>query len=243
MRRAATFQQANFDMQNIPAIFGEAKAHGKVRRAVASLAAVAVACLLGACASSVKDTSRTFTGVVLDAGHGGHDSGATSRYAGREKDATLDVVMRLRPKVADAGFRTVMTRSDDRFIPLDTRAAISNRNHNVIFVSVHFNHSPKSRIRGAEVYYNSRCSAEIARNILNQLSAIRGTSSRGIRTANFRVLKKAEYPAVLVECGYLSNPVEGRRCASGAYREQLAQAIVRGIMIQRHGEGILAGAQ
>ena len=230
-------------MQNIPETFRDSTACGKRCHALVSLALSAIACLFGACASSVKDTSRTFTGVVLDAGHGGHDSGATSRYAGREKDATLDVVMRLRPKVEAAGFRTVMTRSNDTFIPLDTRAAISNRNHNVIFVSVHFNHTPKSRIRGAEVYYNSRCSAGIARNILNQLSAIRGTSSRGIRTANFRVLKKAEYPAVLVECGYLSNPIEGRRCATGAYRELLAEAIARGILIQRHGEGTLAGAE
>jgi len=206
-----------------------------MRCALALMAAGIVVCLFSSCAGGVKDTSRTFTGVVLDAGHGGHDSGATTRYAGREKDATLDVVMRLRPKVASAGLRTVLTRGDDTFIPLDRRAAISNRDHNVIFVSVHFNDSPRPGIRGTEVYYNSNCSAEIARNILNQVAAIRGASSRGIHTANFRVLKKAQYPAVLVECGYLSNPVEGRRCGNGAYRELLADAISRGISIQRHG--------
>jgi N-acetylmuramoyl-L-alanine amidase len=181
---------------------------------------------------------------VLDAGHGGHDSGTTSRYAGREKDATLDVVMRLRPKVQSAGFRTVLTRSGDTFIPLDTRAAISNRQDNVIFVSVHFNDTRRSNIRGTEVYFNSQCSAGIARNILNQIAAIPGASSRGIRTANYRVLRKAKYPAVLVECGYFSNPFEGRRCGSGTYREQLAEAIARGISIQRHGSspGLLAAA-
>jgi N-acetylmuramoyl-L-alanine amidase len=230
-------------MQNIGPSFREPTGCGKARHALCVLAAAVVACVFGACAPSVKDTSRTFTGVVLDAGHGGHDSGTTSRYAGREKDATLDVVMRLRPKVEAAGFRTVMTRSNDTFIPLDTRASISNRSHNVIFVSVHFNDTRRKQIRGTEVYYNSRCSAGIARNILNQVSAIRGASSRGIHTANFRVLRKAQYPAVLVECGYFSNPVEGRRCASGAYREQLAEAIARGILVQRHGEGTLAAAE
>ena len=205
-------------------------------------AAGTAAILLASCATGVKDTSRTFHSVVLDAGHGGHDSGTTSRYAGREKDATLDVVMRLKPKVAAAGFRTVMTRSNDTFIPLDTRAAISNRQSNVIFVSVHFNDSPRSGIRGTEVYFNSRCSSEIARNILNQVAAIPGASSRGIHTANFRVLRKAQYPAVLVECGYFSNPVEGRRCGNGAYREQIAEAIARGISIQRHGAGSLVAA-
>lgn len=230
-------------MKNISATFSEPTAGGKGRRAFVLIGAGVVACLFSSCAGGVKDTSRTFTGVVLDAGHGGHDNGTTSRYAGREKDATLDVVMRLRPKVASAGFRTVMTRSDDRFIPLDTRAAISNRDRNVIFVSVHFNDTRRSHIRGTEVYYNSRCSAEIARNILNQVAAIPGASSRGIRTANFRVLRKAQYPAVLVECGYFSNPVEGRRCAKGAYREQLAEAISRGISIQRHGGGAMLAAE
>jgi N-acetylmuramoyl-L-alanine amidase len=56
-----------------------------------------------------------------------------------------------------------------------------------------------------------------------------------VKTANFRVLKKAQYPAVLVECGFLTNRYEGRRCASGAYREALAEAIARGLVIQRHG--------
>lgn len=230
-------------MKNIPTSFREASASGKVRRGLALAAACVAACIFTGCTSGVKDTSRTFSGVVLDAGHGGHDSGTTSRYAGREKDATLDVVMRLRPKVAGAGFRTVMTRSDDTFIPLSTRAAISNRQSNVIFVSVHFNDTRRSAIRGTEVYYTSPCSAQIARNILNQIAAIPGASSRGIHTANFAVLRRAQYPAVLVECGFFSNPIEGRRCGSGAYRELLAEAIARGILIQRRGAGAMLAAE
>ncbi len=230
-------------MKNIPAILPEPSASGKVRRTLALIAGCVAACIFSSCATGVKDTSRTFSGVVLDAGHGGHDSGTTSRYAGREKDATLDVVMRLRPKVASAGFRTVLTRSDDTFIPLDTRAAISNRQSNVIFVSVHFNDTPRSGIRGTEVYYTSPCSARIAQNILNQVAAIPGASSRGIHTANYRVLRKALYPAVLVECGYFSNPIEGRRCGSCEYRELLAQAIARGILIQRRGAGAMLAAE
>ena len=221
-------------MKNIPATFREPAARGKGRRVLMLFAACVAAFLFSSCAGGVKDTSRTFSGVVLDAGHGGHDIGTTSRYAGREKDATLDVVMRLRPMVQSAGFRTVMTRRDDTFIPLDTRAAISNRQQNVIFVSVHFNDTRRSSIRGTEVYYNSQCSAQIARNILNEVAGISG-GSRGIHTANFAVLRRAQYPAVLVECGYFSNPTEGRRCGNGAYREQLADAIARGISIQRHG--------
>lgn len=187
------------------------------------------------CAGTVKDTSKSFTKVVIDAGHGGHDSGAKSRYAAHEKDLALDVAMRLQPKLQAAGLDTMMTRSTDKFISLDGRARMSNRQHNVIFVSVHFNYSPRSSAQGAEVYYKSRVSTGIARNILNQVAAIPGTVSRGIKTANFRVLKKAEFPAVLVECGFVTNPYEGRRCGSGAHREALAEAIARGIVIQRYG--------
>ena len=229
-------------MKIIPATFREPASCGKVRHALLLLVAGLVAFVFSGCAGGVKDTSRTFSGVVLDAGHGGHDPGTTSRYGGREKDAALNVVMHLRPKVASAGFRTVLTRGDDTFIPLNTRASISNRQRNVIFVSVHFNDSPRSGVSGTEVYYNSRCSAQIARNILNQVAALPGASSRGIRTANFCVLRKAQYPAVLVECGFFSNPSEGRRCGSGEYQEQLAGAISRGIAIQRHGSATMLAA-
>jgi N-acetylmuramoyl-L-alanine amidase len=226
-------------MNNISATFGTPSPQGKRSWLVLVLAAL----VLSGCVGGVKDTSRTFTGVVIDAGHGGHDSGATTRFSGREKDGTLEVAMRLRPKVEGAGFRTVMTRDDDTFIPLDTRAQISNRQNNVVFVSIHFNYSPRSHIRGTEVYYNARCAAPIAQNILNQVCAATGTSSRGIHTAKFRVLRKNQFPAVLVECGYLTNPYEGRRCATGQFRERVAVAVTRGLLIQRYGGDAMVAAE
>ncbi len=201
-----------------------------------------IACFFAACAGGVIDTSRSFTKVVIDAGHGGHDSGATTRFGGREKDHALAVVRRLGPKLEAAGFKTVMTRSNDTFIPLDTRARISNRQSSTIFVSVHFNYSANRSIHGAEVYYKSRVSEKIARNVLNQITALPGVSSRGVKSANFRVLKKARYPAILVECGFLTNPAEGSRCASGSFHEAVATAITKGLMIQRYGgEQMVAG--
>lgn len=230
-------------MKNINSNVGEATFRGKVSRLLAGLASALVAVLLSGCAGTVKDTSRSFTGVVIDAGHGGHDSGATSRYSGREKDAALEVALRLRSKLESAGFRAVMTRSNDTFIPLDTRARISNRQDNVVFVSIHFNDSPRRRVHGAEAYYNSRCSVPIAQNILNQVCAVSGTAWRGVRRANFRVLARNEFPAVLVECGYLSNPREGRRCASSGFREQVSVGIARGLMVQRYGGIAMVAAQ
>ncbi len=197
---------------------------------------------LGACSSGVTDTSRTFKKVVIDAGHGGYDSGATTRYAGREKDLALDVALRVKTKLEAAGFDTVMTRKSDVFVPLDKRVSISNRQSNSIFVSIHFNYAPNAGIRGSEVYYKSRCSVRTANNILTQIAAIPGFSNRGVRTANFRVLKKNRFPAVLVECGYLTNPSEGRRCSNGAALEALAEAIARGIIFQRHGGASMLAA-
>src|SRR5207302_6258707 len=181
---------------------------------------VCCAVLLGGCAANVRDTSRTFRTVVIDAGHGGHDSGTTSRAGGAEKNATLEVALRLNEKLRATGFRTVMTRTGNYFVPLETRAAISNSQNNAIFVSIHFNDSPKRRIRGVETYYNSTAALPIAEKIQQSLSVL--SEDRGVHHANFRVLRKNQFPAVLVECGFLSNRSEGSRCASSGYREALA---------------------
>ena len=146
----------------------------------------------------VKDTTRTFTTVVVDAGHGGKDNGAFRRYGGVEKNATLDVATRLASKLRESQFRVVMTRSSDVFIPLDQRAAISNRQKNAIFVSVHFNDSPRRGIRGFETYYHSPVARNLAYRIQQQLMTLPGSRQSGVKTANFRVLRKEQYPAVLV---------------------------------------------
>ncbi len=197
-------------------------------------AVLALACLfLAGCATPVKDTSRTFHTVVIDPGHGGKDSGAYSRKGGAEKMAALDVAQQVDKELRHAGFQTVMTRDSDVFIPLNERAAISNRQDNAIFVSIHFNDSRNHRIRGTEAYYNSGPAREIAERIQACLAPV--SQTRGVMHANFRVLRLNEYPAVLVECGYLSNPREAALCANTSYREKLASGIAAGILQQRYG--------
>src|SRR5438105_696307 len=88
-----------------------------------------------------KNTSRTFNTVVVDAGHGGKDSGAYRRSGPPEKIATLDVATRLSQKLRESQFKVVMTRTDDTFIPLDTRVDIENATPKSVFVSIHFNDS------------------------------------------------------------------------------------------------------
>jgi N-acetylmuramoyl-L-alanine amidase len=193
--------------------------------------------LLQGCASTgrvrVKDTTRTFDTVVVDAGHGGYDDGAKSRWGGREKHHALSVAQKLEPKLRAAGFKTVMTRRSDVFVELNERARVSNRQANAIFVSVHFNHSPNRKIRGAEVYYASGVSRPVAQKILAKVGEVPGCRTRFAKTADFRVLRFNQYPAVLVECGYLSNRGEGATSASSKHHERLAAAIASAVIEQR----------
>lgn len=195
---------------------------------------VATLFLVG-CATGVRDTSRTFDTVVIDAGHGGRDSGAVARNRILEKNATLDVARHLNSSLRAAGFKTVMTRKSDTFVALTKRAKISNRQDNAIFVSVHFNNSPKRSSRGVETYYKSPPSRVIAQRIQNRLLELPGMTNRGVKTANFKVLRLARYPAVLVECGFLSNGTEAKRIAVANYRKQIADKIADAIITQRNG--------
>jgi N-acetylmuramoyl-L-alanine amidase len=130
-----------------------------------------------------------------------------------------------------------MTRTNDVFIPLDTRVDIENSTPNSIFVSIHFNDSRRRGVKGFETYYHSPYAAELAQNIQNRLCSLKGAVNRGVHTADFRVVRKALYPAVLVECGYLSNRSEGREVRNGEYRELLADKIAQAIVEQRYGVG------
>jgi N-acetylmuramoyl-L-alanine amidase len=193
----------------------------------------ASAVLLSGCETPSKDTSRTFKTVVIDAGHGGHDSGARSRSGGQEKNNTLSVALKLDSKLRAAGFQTVLTRKGDYFVTLDQRANISNQQSNAVFVSIHFNDARRRRVSGAEVYYKTEPSRAIAQRILANLGALPGLHARYMKTANFHVLRMNRYPAVLVECGYLSNRKEGRLSASQEQHERLASAIAKSLIEQR----------
>ena len=96
-----------------------------------------------------------FDVVVIDAGHGGHDEGATGPSGLREKDLVLDVSRRLAKKLAQRGIRIVMTRSGDRFLSLEERTSVANDARGDLFLSIHANASPSRRPRGIETYFAS----------------------------------------------------------------------------------------
>lgn len=178
-------------------------------------------------------TRPTFRTVVVDPGHGGHDPGETQHGVLPEKIWTLDLADRLKSRLEQAGFNVVMTRQSDVYIPLENRVLISNSQPNVIFVSLHFNGTPNRNIQGLETYYNTRRSAKLAAKVQQNILLLPGVVDRRVKTAPYFVIRYSANPAILVEGGFLTNPVESRRIASPAYRDALAEQIYQGIVAYR----------
>ncbi len=170
--------------------------------------------------------SRT---IVIDAGHGGFDRGGVPNQRIGEKNLTLDVAQRLRRILEDGGYRVVMTRNTDDFISLGQRVAIANSQRHATFISIHFNSAPRSGANGIETYYYRSDAASLAADIHRNVVAGAPSENRGIRRRGYFVLRRTNIPAVLVECGFLTNPTEGGYAQTSNYRQKLADEIARGI--------------
>ncbi len=193
--------------------------------------------------------------IVLDPGHGGFDKGAVSSY-GYEKDYALDVARQLRPLLQAKGFRVLMTRESDVFVPLEVRARVANETQYSVFVSLHFNATDSDASatgfeiysltpRGAPSTYEDNltlasiniqngtgedaASVELSSCIYHALVGQVGEFDRGIKRARFAVLRLTKIPAVLVEGGFLTERGESRLIASSEWRKKLADAICAGI--------------
>src|SRR6266542_523412 len=193
--------------------------------------------------------------VVLDPGHGGYDKGAVCRY-GCEKDFALDVARKLRPLLQAKGFRVIMTREGDYFVPLEVRAKIANAARNSIFVSVHFNATNDDpNATGFEIFSftprgapstsdDSVTSSSLSMQAGSQVDAQSMALSaciyhsllghipefdRGIKRARFAVLRLTKVPAVLIEGGFLTERGESKLIAKKDWRAKLAHAIGVGI--------------
>ncbi len=200
---------------------------------------------------------HTIRGVVIDAGHGGTDNGATSRL-GAEKNYTLDTAFRLQKILRDAGLKVVLTRSNDVFVDLYERAHIASLYPDYAFVSIHFN-SATPEARGLETYCLSpRGAASTSSNYLTRgdIQKLPGndydtqnillagmvhseiiklnpgdqSADRGVKRARFVVIKQNVLPAILVEGGFVSNHMESQRVDQSSYRQSLANAIARGVI-------------
>ena len=182
-----------------------------------------------ACGSYAASGDSSPITVVIDAGHGGFDRGGIPGQRVSEKDMTLDVARRLKSVLTASGYRVVMTRDSDVFVPLGTRCSIANSNRNAIFVSVHFNSATRGGASGIETYFYSRDSLALASAIHHYVVGGAPSPSRGVRRRGYYVLRKTSIPAVLVECGFLTNPTEAGYAQNASYRQKLAEEIAAGV--------------
>ena len=118
--------------------------------------------------------------VVLDPGHGGRDPGAIGPGGVREKEVVLDVAQRLKARLEAEGIRVLMTRSEDRFVPLSQRAAFANRHQADLFVSIHANASRARGVSGYEVYYLSEATDDAARAFAAAENAVLGLETASV---------------------------------------------------------------
>ena len=184
----------------------------------------------GSSKSSSKTTSRMARSlrVVLDPGHGGRDRGAV--WGGvRESDLNLRVATRTESKLKARGYSVTMTRRSDVFVSLARRAQISNQYAKAVFVSIHFNASKFQSVRGAETFYAGTKGRALAQAIQRERVSKLRVVNRGVFFRRYSVLRQTACPAVLVECGFISNSSERARCTTSSYQSLAAEAIVAGI--------------
>ncbi len=180
----------------------------RLRLLIAGLSMALLACnaISAAGASRTSQSNSPSTTVVIDAGHGGHDRGGIPGQRIPEKEMTLDVAQRLKSLLAAGGYRVVMTRDSDVFVPLPGRVAIANSYGNAIFVCIHFNSAKRLGAGGIETYFYGRDSLPLA-------SAIHYYVAGGRRRP----------------IGFLTNPTEGQYVQTAAYRQKLAEEIAAGV--------------
>ena len=202
----------------------------KPQRARAKVQKVAVSSRSSS-VSSTKRPSSSFTKrlrVIVDAGHGGKDKGAYW-YGVSEAALNLKVARRVERSLKDRGYQVTMTRRSDRYLTLSRRSSIANRYRNAIFVSIHFNACHNTQAHGVETFYAGKRGRFLAQCIQTRLVRSVKARNRGVRAGRYAVLMQTKCPAVLVECGFISNPRERSRCNSLWYQKATAKAIVDGI--------------
>ena len=204
-----------------------------IRRSWFFALSLLVTVFFAACASPYRRGAGKFSTVIIDAGHGGHDRGGWSVSGSPEKVLALDTARRLALILRSHGFRVIETRTRDVFVPLESRIKMSNSTSRCIFISIHYNWTPRRGARGIEIYYHSPRSWRLASNILQQTSLASPTGDRGVKRSNFRVLRKNRRPAVLCELGFLSNTKDNRYAQSSRYRQRLAERVAAGILRER----------
>jgi N-acetylmuramoyl-L-alanine amidase len=202
-----------------------------------------------------RHSATKMSSVCLDPGHGGKDPGFRVG-SNQEKKYTLLLAEELKEQLKRSGWKVTLTRSRDTFVELSDRPEVARHKKADLFLSLHFNAvetSPNS-VQGAEVYCLTPAGAPstnaggegggagwfdgnrfndqnmfLAYQLQKSLTRGLGVEDRGVHRARFAVLRDATMPAALIEAGFMSHPVEGKRIFTAEYRRQIAKAIVEGV--------------
>ena len=170
--------------------------------------------------------------IVIDPGHGGSDPGAIGVSGLEEKVVNLEIALQLERRLKEEGYRIMLTRYSDRFIPLLQRAKLANTKKADIFISLHANYNYRSYVQGTATYahwYASEKNWALAWYVQNEMINHISLLDNGLKAANFLVLRETKMPALLVETAFLSNPKEERLLNSTDFQTKVVTGITAGI--------------
>ena len=167
--------------------------------------------------------------IIIDAGHGGSDVGAT-REGIYEKDITLDISKRLEAILKKKGFNVLMVRSKDVYVSLQERVEFSENNGGDLFISIHVNSSVTPDGNGLETHYYTPQSYDFAQIVHKEFSSAINSKDRGLFKSKFYVINHTTCPSILVETGFISNPEERKALLTTERRQKTAEAIAKGVL-------------
>ena len=171
--------------------------------------------------------------VVIDAGHGAHDSGATADGI-REKDLTLQFALALNRRLQqDQSIKVYMTREDDTFLQLNERTAMANEIDPDLFISLHINSADNVKASGIETYYTQKADTRnkaFATIVQKALIDTFGKRDRGVKSNTYVVTKNTNAPAILIEIGFISNIEDRTMMTASGFDEQYANVLYQCIL-------------
>ena len=167
--------------------------------------------------------------IIIDAGHGGSDVGAT-REGIYEKDITLDISKRLAALLKKKGFDVEMVRTTDVYVSLQDRVSFTEKNKGDLFVSIHVNSSVTPEGNGLETHYYTPQSYDFAQAVHKEFASAIKAKDRGLFKSKFYVINHTTCPSILVETGFISNPEERKELLTPERKQKTAEAIAKGIL-------------
>ena len=182
--------------------------------------------------------------IVLDAGHGGRDGGSVGANGTIEKEINLEYVLKLKDKLVDSGYKVILTRKNDdglysefaknkKTSDMNARLKIIKETNPNLVISIHMNSFPSSNVKGATTYYrkedaSGKQCADLIQKSLHKYCNAKNTEGK---VGDYFILNSSYYSAVLIECGFLSNPEEEKLLNSEDYKSKMIDSIYNGILL------------